>query len=479
MKKQLFIIGITIVVILGLSGCTETDEDDPVKIQDNVGYVENPFLWTIESETPSYLFGTMHLADERLLTLPDVVMEAIEDSDILYTEIRLDSVTDSLQIAPSLLPEGQQLSDILPQDVYDRLGSYLSSKNIPILVFENFQIWAVATSILLLDDMENLFLNQPLDYYLWNLALSKGKGVRGLETLEEHFEFSSCLTEEEQVELLVETLDQLGELEDTYENIYSVLLEPYMAGSPEDLQALDLLFVEEKSQVSEKLDESLVTERNHIMANRINELISSNPDTQYFFAIGTAHYYGEEGILELLETEGYTITRATFSECDECSESQTMMDGRCYYPYIKTVFEDGSTECSTGSSFFSSGQYEEAIEMFTEAVALNPQDVYSWESIGESQFLLQNYEEALEAFNTAIELDPLMEFAWLNKGVTLIFLNRNEESLEAFDNAIDVNSQDAYAWYFKGVSLQNLGRIDESEEALQQAYELDPTLEYL
>ena len=42
--------------------------------------IERPLLWMIRSSPPSWLFGTIHLPDERLNTLPAVVEKAFEQS---------------------------------------------------------------------------------------------------------------------------------------------------------------------------------------------------------------------------------------------------------------------------------------------------------------------------------------------------------------------------------------------------------------
>jgi len=35
---------------------------------------QNPLLWRIEGTVPSYLYGTIHIPDQRVLAVPDVVM---------------------------------------------------------------------------------------------------------------------------------------------------------------------------------------------------------------------------------------------------------------------------------------------------------------------------------------------------------------------------------------------------------------------
>jgi uncharacterized protein YbaP (TraB family) len=101
---------------------------------------ERPFLWRIDGETPSYLYGTIHLPDDRVLALPDVVREAIESSDGLYTEIPME-LSEQLKAASKImLPGMTTLSDKLPEDLHDRLATHLESKGLQVMMFSKFFI---------------------------------------------------------------------------------------------------------------------------------------------------------------------------------------------------------------------------------------------------------------------------------------------------------------------------------------------------
>jgi uncharacterized protein YbaP (TraB family) len=82
-----------------------------------------------------------------------------------------------------------------------------------------------------------------------------------------------------------------------------------------------------------KFIDNLLTNRNYNITQRISQLITNNPDTQYFFTIGAGHYYGEDGLITLLENEGFTITRVEFSVCESCDSGEVRIEERCYVPY--------------------------------------------------------------------------------------------------------------------------------------------------
>jgi hypothetical protein len=71
------------------------------------------------------------------------------------------------------------------------------------------------------------------------------------------------------------------------------------------------------------------------MTERISENITNNPDKQFFFTIGSAHFIGEDNIITLLEEKGYTITQVSFSGCSKCGcdTDEEKINGKCYIPY--------------------------------------------------------------------------------------------------------------------------------------------------
>src|SRR5215510_15315077 len=84
-------------ITLGASARTQAPAAQPT---------QKPLLWRIEGPVPSYLYGTIHIPDQRVLALPEVVMRAMAASDAVYTEVQLDPATITAAAgAGQLLPE--------------------------------------------------------------------------------------------------------------------------------------------------------------------------------------------------------------------------------------------------------------------------------------------------------------------------------------------------------------------------------------
>lgn len=338
--KKIFVIGsgLIIILMLILTAYIVIDWDLNLKPEDENNdtneYTINPLLWKIEGDTTSYLFGTVHLADENILTLPDVVFEAVNEVDAVYTEVKMDQDTQILTDQLSKLSAGQTLDDLLPQDVATRLDSYLKTKGISLSFLSQYKIWVVTSTIILLDEILNLLNNPTLDQYIWNIATSSGKYTDGIETIQEQIGIFDSFSIDEQIDMLNKTLDELENYDNIGKSLTDDMLNAYIDGDLDELQDLMLSGIDKNDEFDMKFFNKSIIDRNLNMTKRIKQLITNNSDTQYFFTIGAAHYYGEYGLVALLEEEGFTITRVEFNECDSCDIGETRINERCYEPYV-------------------------------------------------------------------------------------------------------------------------------------------------
>jgi uncharacterized protein YbaP (TraB family) len=340
MNKQFLVTGIVLIVVIvavTLAYVLFQNENDNSKKYESENQIydvtKEPFLWRIEGQNPSYMFGSIHLPDERVLTLPDIIVEAIDEVGAVITEVKLDTETQILADQLSKLPSGQTIDDLLPLDVASRLDSYLRTKGLSLSLLSQYKIWAITSTIVFLDELVNLIENPSLDQYIWNTAISSGKYTNGIETVQEQIDIFDSFSIDEQIEMLEGTLDELEYYANTGGSITDDMLKAYIDGNLEVLQDLVLSGIDENDPLDVKFINNLLTNRNYNMTQRISQLITDNPDTQYFFTIGAGHYYGDDGLIKLLEDEGFTITRVAFSECKTCDSGEVLIENRCYVPY--------------------------------------------------------------------------------------------------------------------------------------------------
>jgi len=268
-----------------------------------------PLLWQIGSKPPSFLYGTVHVPDPRVLALPRQVVRALGESDVVYTEVPMDDNTRVQIQRASMLPSGRTLSTVLPKPVYDRAARYLASRGFSIQVFFQQKVWALQVSLEMLDYLPELATSQPLDMYLAERARTSGKRMAALETVDEQLAVLDGMTAEEQVQVLEESLTLLEDAARHGGSPARRLVDAYLGGDPETLRATALSMVDTSKPLNRRQLEALIDARNAVMAERILRSLREQPEQSHFFAVGALHYPGPKGILELLRAKGLDVQR--------------------------------------------------------------------------------------------------------------------------------------------------------------------------
>jgi hypothetical protein len=274
-----------------------------------------PFLWEATSgDTTVYLFGTIHLPDERVLDLPPSVRGALDRADAVHTELPMDAATQMKAATAGFLPAGQSLATVLPPDVYARLDAYLTGRGGNLGLFARMKVWAVAMTLQILDILPQLALRQALDAALYRQAAEQGKEVGGLETVEEQTGIFDALTAEEQVEMLTKTLDALEKDAAAGSNALEALVVAWLSGDESAVAAQLGEGMPEDTELGRRMKKRLLDDRNRLMVERLLAAVDADPAKVRFVAVGTAHHLGEGGIVDLLSEAGWTVRRMSADE---------------------------------------------------------------------------------------------------------------------------------------------------------------------
>ena len=269
-----------------------------------------PLLWQIEGAVPSYLFGTIHVADPRVLSLPDRVESAFQAAEVVYTEIPLDTSVQLGMAESAVLPEGGRLEEILDPDTVERINRYLSdvAPGLTIAPLSQLKVWALATTLQLLESQMK-HPGKALDMELYGRADALGKEVGGLETVAEQLELMDGLNFERQVRLLEGTLDYLEQARVDGVDVVADLIDAYLNGDIDRLGHTLNEYLDDPLEHDSPLLERFITARNRKMAERIDKLLESDPGRRYFFAVGAGHFWGDQSLPQLLRDRGYTVRR--------------------------------------------------------------------------------------------------------------------------------------------------------------------------
>ncbi|MDH5394573.1 MAG: TraB/GumN family protein, partial [Gammaproteobacteria bacterium] len=128
-------------------------------------------LWKIHKpgHQDSYLFGTIHIGDRRVLKLLDVVQSSLQSSSLFAMEVVLDNSAMQALYAASFFENEERLQDYIEKPVHKRVASIMHQYYgiLPGIV-NQMKPWAVMATISSPPPESN---RTVLDVELQNMAL--------------------------------------------------------------------------------------------------------------------------------------------------------------------------------------------------------------------------------------------------------------------------------------------------------------------
>lgn len=318
-KRVPFILIMTAVLtgwVFQLSLFAQADSSAPAveKSSSEPTRIEAPFLWVIEGKTPQYLLGTIHVPDQRVLSLHPAIDRALSTADGLYVELNPQDQLAQLQVL--ILPEGESTADALGPKTLKRIDSRLAAINPDWShkVLPSFRIWAWPLILPSFMAQQRDPTSPVMDAKLIQVAEERKLPVKSLENPKNQLRGFESLSKEEQILFLNLTLDDLEQEAQAGQSSLDQLINVYLKGDSERLQAI---FTEEfenedaSKVLNDKIMRAILFQRNEVMAKVIDTAIKKEPDKIHLFAAGTAHFVVGPSVIDLLRKSGYKITRVT------------------------------------------------------------------------------------------------------------------------------------------------------------------------
>ena len=126
-----------------------------------------------------------------------------------------------------------------------------------------------------------------------------------------------------------------------------------------------------------------------------------------------------------------------------------------------------------GINLMADEKLEDAVEIFQQALRIEPDNVEILMKLGYAEFHLDNHHDALKVYDKVLEIDVTNPEAWNLKGLVHYEQKKYAQALDAVNKAIESDKTYGMAWYNKACFLSLLNQVPESLQALKHSIEID------
>lgn len=263
----------------------------------------NGLLWKIEKQgiPPSFLYGTMHVGDPRVVNLAPEVELAFVQADHFVMEMLMNFQAMGYVASASFFNDGSTLKDVMGHLEYKRLCSLINNRLfLSEDVLKNMKPWAVLMMLMMPADQQAQ-VSAALDMVLFRRASQRGIKVSGLETAQEQVAVFESMSLQDQVWMLNRSIEEIDKTDAQMPEMLNAYLQRDLA----QLVAIQQQFMYEDSDIDDRFMYQILEFRNFRMVERMQPALTQGKS---FIAIGALHLPGEEGVLHLLEKQGYVVT---------------------------------------------------------------------------------------------------------------------------------------------------------------------------
>ncbi|WP_430409074.1 TraB/GumN family protein [Kordia sp.] len=259
--------------------------------------LEKSLLWKITGngiEKPSYLYGTIHLTCDYVFT--DKLKKAFDETDQLALEIDMSNPNLQAEMMKFIFMEdGKTIQSILSEEDYTSLSTFFKQQvGMDLKLFNTMKPLAITST--LTSKMANCETGTAYDMEFMKVAKAQKEKVIGLETIADQMKVFDNIPYEDQLKTLVKMAKEgMDESKKSFEEMTRYY-------NAEDLEGL--LKVTADQGLEADFQENLVDQRNRNWIPLIEKIAKETPT---FIGVGALHLPGEQGVINLLRKQGFTV----------------------------------------------------------------------------------------------------------------------------------------------------------------------------
>ncbi|MBR5169786.1 MAG: TraB/GumN family protein [Muribaculaceae bacterium] len=269
-------------------------------------------LWKVTGNglgRPSYILGTYHFAPASMIDKIPGMQQAFEGCDIVIGEINKEEMmgqdAQTKMAMAMMAPSDSTLDKLFTPEEYAIVegvfNKYFGGMGVTLSQMNMLKPSAISVQMQAMQAVKyfpNFNENELIDMAVQTRANEMGRPSEGFETIQEQIDllFGTPLTE--QAKGLLEACQK----DDLFVVQSSAIVEAYMA---QDLSKIEEILSDPEigGDDPEAMD-ALIYDRNR---NWAPKLIAIMPERACLVCVGAGHLPGDQGLLQLLRNEGYTV----------------------------------------------------------------------------------------------------------------------------------------------------------------------------
>jgi len=259
--------------------------------------LNSSLLWEITGKNfkkPSYLFGTFHLLCESDFSVTPILKEKISNSEQFFGEIDLSKDNWQQEAMMLMILKGTTLEQLMDTADYSKAKiKFKEITGMELSLLNNFKPF-MGMSLLALGTLDCPSKIQPETEFL-KIAQQTHIPTLGLETIADQMASIDEQPIKEQIKSFKENLFNY----DSVKQCMQQMLLLYKKNNIDSLYA----YINANGG-SDDFETALLTNRNKRWMPVILKAIENK---NCFFAVGAGHLAGNNGIINLLKKEGYTV----------------------------------------------------------------------------------------------------------------------------------------------------------------------------
>ena len=257
---------------------------------------KSSIFWRVidENERHHYVFGTIHIDDNRVTNFHSNVINAIKSSDIFFSE------TNELKDYSILEDKrNRMISAYLSQEEQEKLNERVNFHSISYDFAIKLKPWLLA-----------IIINSPepatpfiQDNMLKSIAQDSLILTDGLDNLEDHYSALDALTYDDQINFLKMAINFN---DDQRRHDFEALVVAYLNQDPKQILVMNQKSLQDgvSSKIKDVLLSKLLYERNVRFTQMIEKTMH---DKKLFIAVGASHLSGDYGLLNFFRKKGYKL----------------------------------------------------------------------------------------------------------------------------------------------------------------------------